>query len=143
MAARSSPPELAATPPSLPSVSLIHLTRRADFLSAARGIRKVAGAITLELCPTPEATRSATQVRIGFTASRKIGNAVARNLAKRRLRAAARQTLPLCARPGHDYVLVARASILTRDFQALLGDLAAVMAAAHGRLDAQAGGAQQ
>ncbi len=140
MAARNSPPEPAAAPLTLSPVKLAHLTRRADFLAAARAIRKVSGAITLELTPTPELARRDGQARIGFTASRKIGNAVARNRAKRRLRAAVRATLPLSGRAGHDYVLVARASILTRDFQALLGDLVAAMTAAHGKLDARAGG---
>ena len=67
------------------------------------------GAITLELTPTPKVKHREGEIRIGITASRKIGNAVARNRAKRRLRAAAREALPLSGRPGHDYVLVARA----------------------------------
>ena len=135
MAARSSRPDTAGLP-----LTLAHITKRADFLAAARGVRKVAGAVTLEVARTPEALCVDGQARVGFTASRKVGNAVARNRAKRRMRAAMAQTLPLCGRAGHDYVLVARASVLTRDFQALLGDLAAVLAAAHGRLDA--GGAK-
>ncbi len=118
-------------------MNLAHMTTRADFLAAARDIRKVAGAVTLELTTTPDASAQTGQVRIGITASRKIGNAVARNRAKRRLRAVARQALPLSGRPGHDYVLVARAGILTRDFQALVGDVTAAMASAHAKLDAR------
>ena len=131
MAARSSRPD---------ALILAHITRRADFLAAARDIRKVAGVLTLELTTTPDRAAREGQARIGFTASRKIGNAVARNRAKRRMRAAAQERLPLSGRAGHDYVLVARAGILTRDFQALLGDLAAAMMAAHAKLDARSGG---
>jgi ribonuclease P protein component len=69
------------------------LKTRADFLRAARGIRRVEGAVTLETCPTPQPAQGG--IRVGFTASKKIGNAVARNRAKRRLRAAAAQLLPL------------------------------------------------
>jgi ribonuclease P protein component len=62
-------------------------------------------------------------IRIGFTATRKIGNAVTRNRAKRRLRAAAQQLLPLHARPGYDYVFVARMGAPTRAWPRLLDDV--------------------
>jgi ribonuclease P protein component len=120
---------------------LTRLRKRADFLAAARGIRRVCGALTLEMAATPEAGRVAGALRVGFTASRKIGNAVARNRAKRRLRAAASAQLPLLGRPGHDYVLVARASVLGCDYAALLADLADAIGAAHRKLDAMKTGA--
>jgi ribonuclease P protein component len=116
-----------------------HLKKRADFLRAARGIRRVEGAITLETCATPEVEALAGRLRIGFTASKKIGNAVARNRAKRRLRAAASQLLPLLGRAGHDYVLVARGTAVARPFPALLSDITMALKSAHKKLDAKAG----
>ena len=95
------------------------------------------GAVTLETCLTPEPLPG--RLRVGFTASKKIGNAVARNRAKRRLRAAASQLLPLLGRAGHDYVLVARGTTVARPFPALLSDITTAMKAAHRKLDAKAG----
>ena len=104
------------------------LKKRTDFLRAARGIRRVTPSVTLETCPTPDPCPGA--VRLGFTATKKIGNAVVRNRAKRRLRAAARSLVPLLGREGNDYVLVARPATVTCDFQGLLGDLADALKAA-------------
>lgn len=68
-------------------------------------------------------TDKARSLRLGITASRKVGNAVARNRARRRLRAAAHLVLPACAAPGFDYVVIARPQTLTRPFVALVADL--------------------
>ena len=133
MAARSSLPDLTAASQKL---RIERLRKRADFLAAARHLRRVAGAITLEMVPTPDKARAPETLRLGFTASKKIGNAVARNRAKRRLRAAAYALLPLSGREGHDYVLVARQGILVRDFAALKNDIAEAARAAHQKLDA-------
>ena len=133
MAARSSLPDPTAASQKL---RIERLRKRADFLAAARHLRRVAGAITLEMAPTPDKARAPETLRLGFTASKKIGNAVARNRAKRRLRAAAYALLPLSGREGHDYVLVARQGILVRDFAALKDDIADAARAAHQKLDA-------
>ncbi len=60
---------------------------------------------------------------MGFTVSRKVGNAVQRNRARRRLRAAVEDVMPDLAREGHDFVVIGRAGTLTRPFPALVGDL--------------------
>lgn len=62
-------------------------------------------------------------MRVGFTASKKVGNAVRRNRAKRRLRAVADAVLKDRATPGHDYVLIARAATVERDYADLVDDL--------------------
>jgi ribonuclease P protein component len=65
----------------------------------------------------------AAPARVGFTASRKVGNAVARNRARRRLQAAACDVLSARAKAGWDYVLIARQATLERPYDALLSDL--------------------
>ena len=146
-AASASPPKGSNLP-----AAIDRLKKRSEFLAVAAANRRwTMPGLVLQAKPTrtpqdkidsPDAEEAsgAPHLRVGFTATKKIGNAVIRNRAKRRLRAAARETLPLSARAGHDYVLVARAGILTRDFQALLGDIQAAMAAAHAKLDARQGG---
>jgi len=133
MAARSSRPDGLA--PANPKLFADRLKTRPDFLRAQKGARKVKDGLTLEACHTPQAARSPGHLRIGFTASRKIGGAVERNRAKRRLRAAAAAVLPLSGREGTDYVLVARPGTLVRPFAGLLEDLAAAIAAAHLKLN--------
>jgi ribonuclease P protein component len=98
------------------------LTKRADFLRAAQGLRH--GTAGLHLQARKRADGDATGMRVGFTCSKKVGNAVARNRAKRRLRAVARAVLPQAGLAGWDYVLVGRKD-MTADlsFDVLVSDL--------------------
>ncbi len=74
-------------------------------------------------------------IGVGFTATKRIGTAVVRNRARRRLREAARMVMPEVGRPGFDYVLVARPSALTCDFPALTATLREGVAAIAQRMD--------
>jgi ribonuclease P protein component len=104
---------------------IARLKRRVEFLRVADSRRKsVTPGLILQALPHRGAAAPRSGgLRVGFTASRKVGIAVERNRARRRLRAAVDRLMPLHAAPGHDYVLVARAATVGRPFGLLLGDL--------------------
>jgi ribonuclease P protein component len=102
---------------------LIRLKTRSDFLRvAASRVRAARPGLVLQAAPQPEPGEAAA-VRVGFTASRRVGNAVARNRAKRRLRAAAAAVLAQHGRIGTDYVLIARGETGARPYPELVADL--------------------
>jgi len=97
------------------------LTRRPEFLRvAARGRKYVTPGLILQAC---RQNGDAKPLRVGYTASRRVGGAVERNRARRRLRVAVAAVMPQHARPGHDYVVIARTATLRRPFGALVQDL--------------------
>ena len=91
------------------------LKRRPEFLHVAGGRRKwVTPGVILQARKRQQGDSGsdlvpAEAIRVGFTASRKVGPAVARNRARRRLRAACSEVMPQMGQAGYDYVLIARA----------------------------------
>ncbi|HZT50614.1 MAG TPA: ribonuclease P protein component [Stellaceae bacterium] len=118
---------------------LARLKRRAEFLHVAKGRRWTTPGLVLQARKQPDDRATASAARVGFTASRKVGIAVARNRARRRLRAAADRVLPDHAAPGQDYVVVARSETVKRPFALLVGDLETALKRLGAWRDAAAG----
>ena len=96
------------------------LTSRPQFLAAAKGVSEARGAVVVQRLDRRDEDPT---IRLGFTATRKVGGSVVRNRAKRRLREAARAAAPLLAVPGSDYVFVARMGTADRPWDRLLDDV--------------------
>ena len=96
------------------------LTSRPQFLAAAKGVSQARGAVVVQRL---DRTDGDTTMRIGFTATRKVGGAVARNRCKRRLREAARALVGQYGASGSDYVFIARQGTADRPWDRLLDDV--------------------
>ena len=110
------------------NADLRRLTKRGQFLNAARGIRAGRTAFSLQAI----AVDSAALPGIGLTVTKKTGNSPQRNRIKRRLRAALRA----CGdqfQPQYDYVLVGRREALTLPFSRVVSDLSSAIAKVHAK----------
>jgi ribonuclease P protein component len=112
------------------SVCLITLTKRSDFVACSFALRQ--GTPGVHLQARKRRDGEAEGIRVGYTCSKKVGNAVARNLAKRRLREIARLVLPEHGHDGWDYVLVGRKELTaTLPFTKLQADLTRALVKVH------------
>lgn len=109
-----------------PPTAIVGLRRRREFLAAARGRKAPTRSLVVQARPNHR-----SEIGLGFTVSRKVGNAVERNRVRRRLRQAARAVLPHCAVAGHDYVVIGRRAALAAPWPQLVADLKAALARLH------------
>lgn len=115
-------------PGAAPFLRFQRLKARPEFLRAARGRKSARDGMIVQGWDRSDEGAP----RVGFTCSKRVGNAVARNRAKRRLRAAADAVVPGLGRPGWDYVLIGRSEITaSRPFALLCADLEAAMRKIH------------
>ena len=100
------------------------LAKRRDFLRIAGGRKKwVSNSMIVQVAEMPaQDDIDCSAIRVGYTASKKVGNAVMRNRAKRRLREVVRHELWDKGEKGHDYVLIARTTTLGMPFEQLIRD---------------------
>ncbi len=106
------------------SVHPARLLKRPDFLRVAALRRKwAAPGLILQAAPTGQPGGGDAPCRVGFTTSKKVGGAVVRNRARRRLRAAVAEVFPALAASGLDYVVIGRRETVTRPYSLLLQDL--------------------
>ncbi|MFC3052275.1 ribonuclease P protein component [Kordiimonas pumila] len=100
--------------------TLTRLTKRPEYLAVAATRRKwVTPSFILQAKPAA----SDSQPRTGYTVSKKVGNAVIRSKARRRLKEASRTIMAANGQPGWEYVFVGRQAAFDYPFEKMKADI--------------------
>jgi len=116
---------------SKPNARLEPLRKRRDFIAIRAGGRQHSSSFVLQTRERGEDNFAAEGVRIGYTVTKKTGNAVERNRIKRRIRAVVHQIMPISARPAHDYVLIGKRAALNTEFETMVAELGSSLSRVH------------
>jgi ribonuclease P protein component len=108
------------------------MKRRQDFVAAAKAVSQAMPSLIMQM----RARDDAAAPRMGFTCTKKLGNAVTRNRIKRRLKEAARLSTNNIAQIGYDYVVIGRSAAENRPFEVLKTDLISAMTRLHAKASA-------
>lgn len=105
------------------------LKKRRDFLAAAKSAYQSTPTVVVQLLRRDDENGP----RVGFTCTKKLGNAVTRNRIRRRLKEAVRVAISPLLKVGHDYVLIGRAQTESRPFEAIQKDIISAIDRLHSK----------
>ena len=116
---------------SKPNARLESLRKRRDFIAMRSGRRQHSLSFVLQMRERCVDNLAVAGIRIGYTVTKKIGNAVERNRIKRRMRAVVHLIMPIYARQAHDYVLIGKRAALNTEFKTMVAELSSSLNRVH------------
>ena len=120
---------------SLQHLNISPLRKRNQFVAMRKGKRQHCNSFLLQMRKWTDEENAALAshggLRIGFTVTKKVGNAVVRNRVKRRMRELVKSVLPVHGKKSHDYVLIGKRAALDTKFDTMIAELGSALKRIH------------